>query len=147
MSLGYKISEDLKRAMREQDIFLLGTLRMLKSALQNQTIALGHELNDVEVLNIFEKQAKQRRDSIEQYKVGKREDLALVETKELAIIESYLPKKMDDKAIERLVIQTIEEVGANSIVDMGKIMKLVLDKAAGTADGKKVSDIVKEKLV
>jgi uncharacterized protein YqeY len=147
MSLGYKISEDLKRAMREQDIFLLGTLRMLKSALQNQTIALGHELNDVEVLNIFEKQAKQRRDSIEQYKVGKREDLALVETKELVIIESYLPKKMDDKAIERLVIQTIEEVGANSIVDMGKIMKLVLDKAAGTADGKKVSDIVKEKLV
>ena len=147
MTLNERISVDMKAAMKAQDAVLLATLRMLKSALQNQTIALGQELTDVEVLATLEKQAKQRRDSIEQYRAGNREDLAAIEATELAIIETYLPEKMDFEALTRLVDEAITESGATSVADMGKVMKLVMAKAAGAADAKQVSDIVRGKLV
>lgn len=147
MTLQERLSEDMKGAMKAQNADLLSTLRMLKSALQNQTIAFGHELSDVEVMATLEKQAKQRKDSIEQYKAGNREDLAAKEEAELAIITTYLPQKLDTEAVTALVDEAIAEVGASSIADMGKVMKLVQEKAAGAADGKQISDIVRGKLV
>lgn len=146
MSLQERISEDMKGAMKAQNADLLATLRLLRSSLQNQTIALGHELNDAEVLSTLEKQAKQRRDSIEQYKAGNREDLADKEANELTIIESYLPQKMDEEALAKLVAEAISETGATAMSDMGKVMKYVMDKAVGAADAKQVSDMVKGKL-
>jgi len=146
MTLNEQIAEDMKKAMKAQDVQLLATLRMLRSSIQNQEIALGHELSDVETASTLEKQAKQRRDSIEQYKAGNRQDLADREAAELAVIEAYLPQKLDADSLAHLVEDAIAETGATSISDMGKVIKSVMEKAAGTADGKQVSDIVKEKL-
>lgn len=146
MDLNERITLDMKNAMKEQNVSLLATLRMLKSAIQNQKIALGHELNDAETLSILEKQAKQRRDSIEQYKAGGREDLAAIEAAELALIEAYLPKKMDTAALTVLVDAAIAETGATAMSDMGNVIKSVMTAAAGAADGKQVSEIVKSKL-
>lgn len=146
MNLDEQITEDMKGAMKAQSVELLATLRMLKSALQNQKIALGHDLTDTEVIATLEKQAKQRRDSIDQYKAGGREDLAEKEATELAIIEKYLPTKLDAEALTVLIDACIAEIGASSVADMGRVIKLVMEKAAGSADGKQASEIVKEKL-
>lgn len=146
MTLNEQITEDMKSAMKSQDVQLLATLRMLRSAIQNQQIALGHDLSDAEVIVTLEKQAKQRRDSIEQYTAGSRQDLADKESAELMVIEAYLPTKMDSEALGKLVDDAITETGAASISDMGKVIKLVMEKAAGSADGKAVSELVKGKL-
>lgn len=146
MTLNERISEDMKGAMKTQNVSLLSTLRMLRSAIQNGQIALGHELSDTEVMTILEKQAKQRRDSIEQYKAGNREDLANIESAELSVIETYLPQKLDHDALSKLVDAAIQETGATTLADMGKVIKIVMEKAAGAADGKQVSDIVREML-
>lgn len=146
MTLVSRIDEDMKNAMRAQNVEVLGTIRMLKSAFKNTEIALGHELSDAEAMQALEKQAKQRRDSIDQYKAGNREDLANKEAAELVIIEKYLPEKLDATALDRLVDQAIAETGATEISDMGKVMKLVMDKAAGAADGKSVSQAVRKRL-
>jgi uncharacterized protein YqeY len=146
MTLNDKITTDMTIAMKAQDARLLSTLRMLKSSLKNQQIALGHELSDAEVVGTLEKQAKQRRDSIDQYKAGGREDLAKIEADELLVIEKYLPAKMDLIALGKLVDNAISETGATTMAEMGKVIKLVMERAAGTADGKQVSEIVKAKL-
>lgn len=146
MTLNERIQDDMKSAMKAQDAALLGTLRMLKSAIQNQQIALGHELTDAEVAGTLEKQAKQRRDSIDQYHAGGRSDLAEREASELAVIESYLPQKLGEDALIKLVEAAIVETSASTMADMGKVIKFVMEKAAGSADGKQVSEIVKAKL-
>jgi len=147
MTLTERLTTDMKSAMKAQDVSLLSTIRMLKSAIQNQTIALGHELNDAEAIAILEKQAKQRRDSIEQYRAGNREDLAANEASELAVIEAYLPQKMDAESLAKLVDEVIAETGATTISDMGKVIKVVMERAAGAADGKQVSELVRGRLV
>jgi len=146
MTLNEKITEDMKGAMKAQDASLLSTLRLVVSALQNQQIALGHEPSDTEALATLEKQAKQRRDSIEQYKAGNREDLASKEAAELVVIEAYLPQKLDAGALSALVDTAIAETGAATLADMGRVMAIVMERAGGAADGKQVSDMVKEKL-
>jgi len=146
VSLSEQISEDMKMAMKAQDVKLLATLRMLRSAVLNLTIALGHEPDDTEVMATLEKQAKQRRDSIEQYKAGHRDDLAATEAAELTIIETYLPKKMDSEALQLLVDAAITETGATTMNDMGRVIKVVMEQAAGAADGKSVSELVRNKL-
>lgn len=146
MNLYDRITEDMKAAMKAQNVELLATLRMLKSALQNQEIALGHGLTDVETMAILEKQAKQRRDSIEQYHAGNREDLADIEATELKIIEGYLPQKLGTEELTKLVDAAIATTGATTISDMGKVIKMVMEKAAGAADAKTISDIIKSKL-
>lgn len=146
MNLNERIAVEMKEAMKAQNVDLLATLRMLKSAILNQQIALGHELSDTEIIATLEKQAKQRRDSIEQYKAGKREDLAAKEAAELSIIETYLPQKLETAALTALIDEVIAETGAATLADMGKVIKAVMGKAAGAADGKEVSLLVKEKL-
>jgi len=146
MTLVSRIDDDMKTAMKAQDAEVLATVRMLKSALKNSEISLGHELSDAEATSVLEKQAKQRRDSIDQYKAGNREDLAIKEAAELAIIEKYLPEKLEATALDGLVDQAIAETGATEMSDMGKVMKLVMDKAAGAADGKSVSEAVRKRL-
>ncbi|MDD5693468.1 MAG: GatB/YqeY domain-containing protein [Patescibacteria group bacterium] len=146
MSLTPKIESDLILAIKNKEELTTSVLRMIKSAIKNAEIAKGDELNESETSNILEKQAKQRRDSITQYIEGNRTDLADKEKAELAIIEKYLPKKMTQSELSNLVDKVISETQANSISQMGQVIKEVMIKANGQADGKTVSEMVKTKL-
>lgn len=146
MSLISQLDIDLKEAMVNKDSETLSVLRLLKSALKNTEIDKGRELNDQEILAVFEKQAKQRKDSIDQYTKGNRDDLARKEQSELEVIERYLPQKMGVDELTSLIESVIKETCAESISQMGLVIKEVMSKANGTAEGSEVSRIVKEKL-
>lgn len=147
MSLIQTIDADLTEALKNHNELVVSVLRALKSAIKNQEIDKMKELDDKEILAVIEKQAKQRQDSIEQFTKGNRPDLAKKEQEELEIIKKYLPEKLDRTQTEQIVTQTIQELNATSIKDMGQVMKEVLDKSNGQADGRLVSEIVKEKLL
>lgn len=136
------ITEDLKNAMKAKDEIKTGTLRMLKAALKNKMIEkITDVLNDEEALDVVQKQAKLRKESIEEFKKANRTDLIEKETKELAILEKYLPKQMSEEELTNLIKDAIKTVGAQSKVDMGKIMKELMPKVRGKADGKEVNRI------
>ena len=122
------------------------TLRLLIAALENGRIAAGHDLSDDEALKVLQKEAKQRRDSIEEYSKGNRDDLVAAEQQELEIIEGYLPAQLDEAEIRRLVEETIGEVGAAGPDDIGKVMSPLMQKLAGRADGRAANAIVRELL-
>ncbi len=134
--------------MRARESERLGTLRLLKSALVNRGIERGKEqLDDAEERQVVQQMVKQRRDAIDQFRAGGREDLALKDEGEIALLSSYLPPAADASAIETAVDAAIAETGAASVKDMGKVMKATLEKLSGvTADGRMVSETVKRKL-
>ena len=142
-----RISGELTQAMREKDTLTLGTLRMVKAALMNREIERGRALDDAESLQVVASLIKQRRDSVEQFRAGGRNDLADKEAAEITVLERYLPPPVDAGELERIVSDTIAELNATSAREMGRVMKGVLAKLAGrTADGKLVSELVKRKL-
>jgi len=142
-----RISSELTQAMREKNTLTLGTLRMVKAALMNREIERGRALDDTESLQVVAALIKQRRDSVDQFRAGGRNDLADKEAAEIAVLERYLPPPVDPEELESIVGDTIVELGATSGKDMGRVMKGVLAKLAGrTADGKAVSELVKRKL-
>src|SRR5688500_14109643 len=142
-----RISAELTAAMRAKDTLRLGTLRMTKAALMNREVERGRALDDAESLQVIAAMIKQRRDSIEQFRAGGREDLATREEAELAVLEAYLPPPVDSAELERLVTQVITESGATSPKDMGRVMKAAMARVAGqTVDGKALSELVKRKL-
>ncbi len=146
-SLREKILSDIKSAMREKDSLRLETLRFLNSSIKNKEIEVRpKELTEQDTLSVLKKMVKQRKESIDQYTSANRKDLAEKEMKELKILESYMPQQMSDEAVKEIVLQAIEETGASSIKDMGKVMKSVLGKVGGAADGKLVSELVKSQL-
>ena len=138
-----KISEDLKAAMKAGDKQRVGTLRLINAAIQSAEIEAKKPIDDAAVLAVMTKMVKQRRDSIEQYTNGGRPDLAAVEQAEIAIIEAYLPKQMDDSAVAAAVAAAIAETGAASVNDMGKVMGVLKAKYAGQMDFQKASAAVK----
>ena len=146
MALKDKIENDYVKALKERDEFKVSLLRMVKSALKNQEINEGKEVSDEETLEIIEKQAKQRRDSILQYRAGNREDLAKTEEAELVILEQYLPEKLSNEELRTITEEAITRLGATSIKDMGMVIKEVMTLTKNQADGKTVSEIVKSKL-
>lgn len=134
-------------AMRKRDQIRLGALRMLKAALRNREIERGRPLEDGEVRQVVSSQVKQRKDSIEQFIKGGRQDLADKEAAEIRVLEAYLPPAADPAAIERAVADAIAETGATSPKDMGRVMKTAMAKLAGqSVDGKTVNELVREKL-
>src|SRR5436309_7971591 len=140
MTLQERIDFDLKEAMRAKDAMKLGVLRMLKSALKYAAIEKsGAELNDAEAVQVIRKQAKQRQDSIESFEKGGRPELAQKEKEELAILNSYLPQGMSPGELEKVVRETIAEIGATSKAQMGAVMKALQAKVGGRADGKTLS--------
>ena len=142
-----RISAELTAAMRAKDSVRLATLRMAKAALMNREVERGRALDDAESLQVIASLIKQRRDSIEQFRNGGREDLATKEEAELAILEAYLPPPIDPDELDRLVTEAIAESGATSPKDMGRVMKAAMAKIAGrNVDGKAVSELVKGKL-
>ena len=147
MSLMSRISEDMTAAMRAKDQGRLAPLRMAKAALMNREVEEGRALDEAESQQVIASLIKQRRDSIEQFRKGGREDLATKEAAEITTLEAYLPPPMDAADIERAVTETIAETGASSAKDMGRVMKAVMAKLAGrAADGKAVNELVRRKL-
>jgi uncharacterized protein YqeY len=147
MSVKEKILADLTVAMKAKEPVRTSTLRMLKAAMVNRRIEKGAELDDDEVLKLLNSQVKQRRDSIEQYLKGARNDLAAKETAEISVIESYLPQAASADEIERAVAAAVAETGATSMKEMGAVMKATMAHLAGkNPDGRAVSEAVKAKL-
>ena len=147
MSLMERISQDMTAAMRARETARLGALRMAKAALMNREVERGRALEQGEEEQVMIALIKQRRDSIEQFRKGGREDLAEKEAAEIATLEVYLPPPMDPAEIERAVTEAIAESGATSAKELGKVMKVVMPKLAGRAvDGKTINDLVRRKL-
>ena len=146
MALIETISQELTQAMRDKDTVKLGTLRMAKAALMNREIERGHALDEAESLQVVASLIKQRRDSIEQFRGGGRDDLADKEAAEIAVLERYLPPPVEAAELERAVDETITELGATTAKDMGRVMKAVMERAKGRTEGGAVSRLVKEAL-
>ena len=143
MSLQQRIQTELKAAMLAKDQDRLSTLRLLKSALGYVQIEKKtDELSDAEVVAVIQKEAKKRRDSIDQFRTGGRPELADKEARELAVLETFLPQPLSGEELEQLVRATIQEAGATSKKEMGAVIKAVQAKAAGRADGKAISTVV-----
>jgi uncharacterized protein YqeY len=147
MSLKEKIVADLTDAMRSKDAEKVSTLRMVKAALMNRQIDKGGELDDEEITKALQTLVKQRRDSAEQYENAGRAELAAKENAEIAVIEAYLPQAASDEEITAAVEAAVAETGASTMKDMGAVMKAAMANLAGkSADGRKVSEAVKNKL-
>lgn len=147
MSLKQQIILDLTASMKVQDAPRTSTLRMVKAAVMNREIEKGGELDDEEMIKLLRSLVKQRRDSVEQYEKGGRQDLADKEKAEIEVIEAYLPQAASREEIETAVTAAISETGASTMKDMGSVMKAVQAALSGkNADGRTVSEIVKAKL-
>ena len=146
MSLKDKLTEDLKQAMRQGDELGRSTLRLVMAAIKNAEIEKRRELEEGELLAIIAKEAKQRRESIAQFEKGRRQDLADREKAELQVLAAYLPEQLSREEIEAQACQIIEEIGAASPAQMGQVMRQLMPLMQGKADGKLVSQVVKELL-
>jgi uncharacterized protein YqeY len=147
MTLREQIISDMTASMKAQDAPRTSTLRMVKAAMMNRQIEKGGELDDEEMGKLLRSLVKQRRDSVEQYEKGGRQDLADKEESEIQVIEAYLPQAASPEEIEAAVAAAIAESGASSMKDMGKVMKSVQAALTGkNADGRMISEIVKAKL-
>jgi uncharacterized protein len=147
MTLMQRISQDIAAAMRARDQTRLGALRMAKAALMNREVEKSRQLDEGEAQQVIVSLIKQRRDSIEQFRGGGRNDLADKEAAEITTLEAYLPPPIDAATVERVVDEVIQETGASGAKDLGRVMKAVMPRFAGqTVDGKVVNEIVRRKL-
>ncbi len=147
MSLMEQVTRTMSEAMKAHDQVRLGAVRLLKAALMNREVERGRPLTDAEELQVVGMLVKQRKDSIDQFARGGRQDLVDKESAELAILEAYLPPTIDEDALGRAVAEAIAETGAASPKDMGRVMKAVMAKLAGAqVDGRLVSDLVRKQL-
>ena len=141
-----KITSDMREAMKARDQIRVATLRLLVSSITNVEKEKIKELSDDEVLEVVAREAKRRRESIDAFRQGGRDDLVDRETAELAVLEGYLPEKLSQDELATLVDQAIAETGASSPKQMGEVMKALMPKIRGRADGAQVSGLVKSKL-
>jgi len=147
MALKDRLTEDLKVAMKSKDQLRMDVIRMMKAAMTNKEIELKKELDDVEISRVMTVMVKQRREAADQYQKGHRSDLAEKEMKEIAIIETYLPKALSNEELTEMVDAVIRELGSVTIKDMGAVMKSVMGRLAGRpVDGKELSDLVRARL-
>ena len=147
MSIVETIEKDLVAALKAQEALKLSVLRMMKAAFMNKKVEHGKAVDDAEALAVLRTLAKQRRESVEAFRKGGREDLATKEEAEIKIVEAYLPAGASDEDIDAAVTAAIAETGASTAKDMGKAMKAAMAKLAGkNADGKRVSEKVRAKL-
>ncbi|MDA9841150.1 GatB/YqeY domain-containing protein [Candidatus Marinimicrobia bacterium] len=142
----HQIEIDLKDALKNQDKAKVGVLRILISKCKNKSIATGKPLEDSEVMKVLQTAAKQHKESIKLYKQGERNDLVDQETAELNIVEAYLPSMMTEDEIKSIISSVIEQTGASSMADFGKVMPQVMKKGAGKIDGGVAQNLLKELL-
>jgi hypothetical protein len=147
VNLQEKIQSHMAEAMRGKDQLRLSVLRMMKTAIKNKEVEKMKVLDEGEAIAVLNTLVKQRKDSAEQFRAGGREEMALKEEAEIKIIEEYLPAAASEEDIRRAIGEAVQETGATSIKDMGKVMKATMSRLTGkTADGSRVSQLVKEKL-
>jgi len=146
MSLKDKISDDLKTAMKAKDPVRTGVIRMSIAAIVNKQIELGRELSDEDVISVLATEAKKRRDAAEQFRNGGRDELADKEEAEFAVLKEYLPEQMGEDEIRTIVKDVIAAAGAESMKDLGAVMKQLMPKVKGKADGALVNKIVRSEL-
>jgi uncharacterized protein YqeY len=147
MTLLEKIQSHLADAMKSKDQLRLSVLRMMKTAVKNKEVEKMKPLDEAEAIAVLNTLVKQRKDSAEQFRTGGREEMATKEEAEIKIIEEYLPAAASEDDIRNAIGEALQETGASSMKDMGKVMKATMARLAGkTADGSRVSQLVKEKL-
>jgi uncharacterized protein YqeY len=147
MGLREQILEDIKTAMRAKDADKLSAIRFLQAAVKNREIELRpNAITEADVVGVIKKMAKQRKDSIAEYEKAGRQDLVDKEKFELTVMEAYLPQQMGQAEVEKIVDDVIKATGAAGMKAMGAVIKEVMAKTAGNADGKMISDLVKAKL-
>jgi len=146
MTLKARITDHMKTAMRAKDAPRLSAIRLLLAAIKQREVDERKDMSDADVMSVIEKMMKQRRDSIEQFQKGGRQDLVDVEQFELSVLQAYLPQALSDAEVEAAVAAAIQSSGAKGMVDMGKVMAVLKPQLAGRADMGKVSALVKAKL-
>lgn len=146
MSLLETLNEDMKTAMKAKDKPTLSVVRMLKSAVMNEQINVGHDLTADEELAVLSRELKQRHDSLAEFKKADRDDLVTSTSIEIEVVKKYMPAQLSEEEVKKIVQETVTEVGAQSMADFGKVMGAVMPKLKGQADGKIVNQSVKQLL-
>lgn len=146
MSLLDKLTKDMVAVMKAKDKETLSTVRMLKASVQNEKIKLGHELSEEEENSLLAREYKQRKEALEEFVAAKRQDLIDKTKAEMSVVEKYMPKQLSDDEIKQIVAEAVQATGADSMKDFGKVMKSVMPKVKGKADGKVVNQTVKDAL-
>ena len=141
-----RIEEALKKAIRERNETAKDALRMLLTSLKVKEKEIRRQLNETEIHQVISSLVKQRHDSIEQYRGGGRADLAAKEEDEIRVLQDFLPPQLSIEELEKMISEAVSEAGAASMKDMGRVMKILMPKAAGKADGKTVNDLVRRRL-
>ncbi|MFC6649241.1 GatB/YqeY domain-containing protein [Paenibacillus rhizoplanae] len=144
MNLSERLNEDMKQAMKSRDKFRLSTIRMVRSTIKYLEIDLKRTLDDNEVLDILSREIKQRKDALQEFEAAGRDELAASTKAEIEIIIKYLPEQLTEEEIKVIVQQTIQETGASSKSEMGKVMSALMPKVKGRADGKLVNQAVQQ---
>jgi uncharacterized protein YqeY len=146
MSLEERLAEEMKQAMKSSDKLRLSTIRMVRSALKNKEIELRKKLEDEDVVKVIQVMVRKGEESVEQFQAGGRVDLVEKERSEIEILKSFLPQPLSQEEILKIIDQSIQETQASSPKDIGKVMKSVIPKIGGKADGKLINQLVKERL-
>ena len=146
MSLEERLVEEMKQAMKSNDKLRLSTIRMIRSSMKNKEIELRKKLEDEDIVKVIQVMVRKGEESVEQFQAGKRVDLVEKETKEIEILKSFLPQPLSQEEILKIIDQSIQETQAASLKDIGKVMKSVMPKIGGKADGKLINQLVKERL-
>ena len=146
MTLKQKLQEDLKTSMKNKDTLRKSVITLIRSSIKQVEVDKRIELNDDDIIDIISKQLKQRNDSLEQFLDAGREDLVEETRSEIEVLKEYLPQQLSEEELNEIVKQTISEVGATSMKDMGKIMSVIKPKTKGRADGKLINKLVKANL-
>ena len=146
MEIQNRLSEDLKTAMKAKEKIKVQTIRMVRAQLKDFQIAKRDELTEEDEISVLTNAAKKRKEALELYEKSDRQDLIEQEKQELEIISAYLPAQLSKEEVEKVVLKVIEEVGASSLQDLGKVMGATMKDLKGKADGKMVQEIVREKL-
>jgi uncharacterized protein YqeY len=146
MGIEDKLLEDMKTSMKSGDKIRLETIRMLRAQLKNANIGSKDPLAESDVIAVIDKEAKRRKESIELYKQGQRADLVETESRELEILQSYLPAALSEMEIQEIITQAIHQTDALGVKDIGKVMGIIMPQVKGRADGKHIQELVRQKL-
>jgi uncharacterized protein YqeY len=146
MNLEEKLLEEMKQAMKTNDKIRLSTIRMIRSSSKNKEIELRRKLEDEDIFKVIQGMVRKGEESIEQFQAGGRNDLVEKEKMEIEILKSFLPQPISQEEIIKIIDETIQETQASSLKDLGKVMKAVIPRLGGKADGKVINQLVKERL-
>ncbi len=145
-SLKQRIDQDTREALKKKDSLRLSVLRMLKSEIKYKEIEKGSELSDDEVISVLSSSVKRRKDSIQQFEKGERDDLVSREKAELELVLKYLPEQLTEEELSQIINQAIKELNASGPSDLGKVMRQIMPEVRGRADGKRVNQMVSSQL-